>query len=96
MSDPQVYHPNETEKVEGQLYCYKDMHRPCTAECVAYLPQPPSGPHYPLDAQWTHCLVLVNQEKQVRHLIVIASELTSASKREAAKNINAHTPQVPK
>lgn len=81
--DEQGYHPNMSARssdgespgpTEGPA-CYRDQCRICGPDCMAFLPQVPEGPVY-VGEQWAHCLILVNQERTGRHLVVLADTLT--------------------
>lgn len=59
------------------LFCYKDQHRPCGPECMAFLPQVPEGATY-VGVQWAHCHLLVNAERVGKHVIIIVDLLKQA------------------
>lgn len=65
---PEEYAPQGTE-----LYCFLDSSRPCSAECMAFLPVKPEGPDYD-DQQWPACMLLVNLHKLGKHHVAIAQQ----------------------
>jgi hypothetical protein len=73
-----------------QLGCFIAQDRICGPDCMAFLPQAPTGPTY-LGEQWPHCMVLVSLEKGARHLTIIAGE---ALKSAANAIRNAPAPKV--
>lgn len=90
--DDMGYHPNMS-KGNG-LFCFKDVTRPCGADCMAFLPQVPEGAQYQ-GAQWAHCQVLVNSDRSARHLVIITnllSDVVKMQKSEAAKAIRTQKP----
>jgi len=68
---------DEKEPASG-LACFIAQDRVCGPDCMAFLPQAPTGATY-LGQQWAHCLVLVSVEKGARHLTILAGEATKAS-----------------
>jgi hypothetical protein len=56
------------------LMCFKDQHRPCSAECMAFLTTPPPDREY-IGQQWAHCLELVTGHRKAKHLVIIADLL---------------------
>lgn len=56
------------------LQCYRDQHRPCSAECMAFLTDTPADKEY-LGQQWAHCLELVTGHRKAKHLVIIADLL---------------------
>jgi len=74
--------------------CYRDQARICGPDCMAYLPQKPEGKAY-IGEQWAHCHVLVNMDRQGRHLVVLAdvgSKLVSVQRKAEAEAVRQKTP----
>ena len=76
--EERAYHPDMKEKTANGLYCFKDMTRPCGADCMAYQLEKPEGPDY--RSQWANCSILVNEHKSAKHLIIIAQGVTTLLK----------------
>jgi hypothetical protein len=97
-TEPHLHHPNVRTEPESKtgLYCFKDSARPCAAECMAFI-TPPDGPDYK-DQQWARCLILVNEHRMGKHLVVLAAgvgELLQIRKKAAADVARTNQPAVP-
>lgn len=67
-----VYHPDMKEDGPSSgLCCFMDKERPCGADCMAFLTDPPSKDDY-VGQQWSHCHLLVNAHRVGKHLVVLA------------------------
>lgn len=74
--------------------CYRDQARVCGPDCMAYLPQKPEGRAY-IGEQWAHCHVLVNMDRQGRHLVVLAdaaSKIASVQRKADAEAVRRQIP----
>lgn len=84
--DTQVYHPNQMQGTDGNLFCYQNNLRPCGPDCTAYLPQRPEGAYFEGEA-WAHCHLLVNADRVGRHLVILVDllkkDVTSRSQARA-------------
>jgi len=83
-----AYHPDIKEK--NGLYCFKDQARACGADCMAFLTHKPEGPDY--RDQWAHCMVLVDQHRSAKHLVILAQGATVLLKQNQDR---ARTSQAP-
>lgn len=70
---PFVEKPDETPPTGEEVYCFLDSGRPCTAECVAYLPVAPEGSDY-AGQQFARCTLLVNLHKLGKHHVALAQQ----------------------
>ena len=71
------------------LYCFKDNTRLCTAECMAYV-NPPAHDDFK-DAQWPHCIELINLHRIGKHVAIIAGQAS-----ELIKILRTTPPPVPR
>ena len=81
----------ETEK--SGLFCYREMARPCDASCMAYETVVPAGPDF-IGKQWAHCMLLVNEHRKGKHLVVLASSADKLVRYEDDKR-RLHQPLPP-
>lgn len=66
------YHPDQKPMgKDNGLMCFKDMTRPCGADCMAFQLERPQGPDYK-NQQWANCMILTNQHKSAKHLVILA------------------------
>ncbi len=74
------FHPNmrEVNPKEGGLSCFISQDRLCGPDCMAFLPQVPEGKDF-VGEQWAHCMLLANVHRSAKHLVIIASEMSSAN-----------------
>ena len=70
---PFLERPDEHSPPEDAVYCFLDSSRPCTAECMAFLPARPEGQDYESQT-WSACMLLVNVHKMGKHAVAIASQ----------------------
>ena len=69
----------------NELFCYRDMSRQCTAECVAYLVFPPQDKEY-VGQPWARCLDLLSKHRLAKHVTILASLLSPVPDPIAAVN----------
>lgn len=80
MSDtPYIEKPDQYTPQGNEVFCFLDSARPCTAECIAYMPVAPEGTDYENQA-FSSCLVLVNLHKAGKHVTALAQQGTSLLK----------------
>lgn len=91
---PFLEKPEEHAPEEGRLYCFLDSSRPCTSECVAFLPARPEGADYE-GQQWTTCMLLVNLHKLGKHHVALASQGQSLLKHLRVKDADARRENQP-
>jgi len=70
---PFIEKPDEYAPDKDQVFCFLDSSRPCTAECMAFLPARPDGADYE-GQTWSACMLLVNVHKMGKHAVAIASQ----------------------
>lgn len=71
---PFIEKPDMVDKPdESGLFCFLDQARPCTGECMAFLPSQPEGADYE-GQQWSKCMLLVNIHKGGKHLVALAQQ----------------------
>jgi len=75
-------------ETEDRLYCFINMERPCTAECMAYQLTPKEESPY-LDGVQQHCTVLQSLEKTGRGAVVVAGVLRKDSQERHIKDADA-------
>lgn len=81
--------PSDIEPVpENAVFCFLDASRPCTAECMAFLPARPEGEDYE-GQTFAACSLLVNAHKLGKHLTVIAQQGTMLLKHLRVKQADA-------
>ena len=68
---PFIEKPEEHAPSGNELYCFLDATRPCTSECVSFLPARPEGKDYE-GQPWAMCSLLVNAHKLGKHAVAIA------------------------
>ncbi len=74
MSDkPFIEKPDEHAPDQDQVFCFFDSSRPCSAECMAFLPARPEGPDYE-GQTWSACMILVNVHKTGKHAVALAAQ----------------------
>jgi len=82
---PFIEKPDEHMPAGNELFCFLDSSRPCTPECMAFLPARPDGPDYE-NQQWPACMILVNLHKLGKHHVVLASQGQSLLKHLRVKS----------
>ena len=65
--------PDEHAPSGDEVFCFLDSGRPCTAECMAFLPARPEGADYE-GQTWSACMLLVNAHKMGKHAVALASQ----------------------
>ncbi len=70
---PFLERPDETQPEADQAFCFLDASRPCTAECMAFLPARPEGADYE-GQTWSACMLLVNLHKMGKHHVALAQQ----------------------
>lgn len=89
MNSPQHADELDASGIERNgLFCFKDASRPCGADCMAFS-DPPEGPDFQ-GKQWANCMVLVNDHRSAKHLVILASvggQLAQKAKTEQADRI---------
>jgi len=88
--EERAYHPDIKEPPKNGLYCFKDQHRPCGADCMAFQTEKPEGPDY--RGQWANCVILTSEHKAAKHLTIIAKGVDALLKQGQDR---ARTSQVP-
>lgn len=73
-----MYHPNATGANDGGPLCFINNTRVCGPDCMAFLPQAPSGDDYKGE-QWAHCHLLVNAHRSGKHLTILANVHSQAN-----------------
>jgi len=89
-----AYHPDIKEP--NGLFCFKDHSRACGPDCMAFLTDRPEGPDY--RGQWASCMILVNEHKSAKHLVIIAqgaSTLIKQGQDKARASQTAIAPVLP-
>lgn len=81
---PFIESPDMTAPKGTELYCFIDSARPCTAECMAFLPVRPEGPDYE-GQQFAACSLLVNLHKLGKHHVAIAQQGAALLKHHRVK-----------
>ena len=71
-SEGYVERPDTRDVQEEDLFCYRDAARVCDSTCMAYLVAAPEGQDYE-GQSWSRCHLLVNEHRQGKHLVVLAS-----------------------
>lgn len=86
MDDEQVHHPEMRPVVESEkngLICWRDVDRPCGADCMAYSNPPMmKGPDYD-GKQWANCLVLTSMYQESKHVAISAQHLVKQARTPA-------------
>lgn len=82
---PFIERPEEHAPSGTELFCFLDSSRPCTSECMAFLPSRPEGQDYE-GQQWSACMLLVNVHRLGKHHIALASQGQSLLKHLRVKN----------
>lgn len=96
MNTPYIHHPTlkDDDSAKNGLVCFRDQHRPCSAACMAYDPNPPEGPDYQ-DKQWANCRLLVDSHRTAKHLVILAQGVSASlthQKNEAADRLRSTPP----
>jgi hypothetical protein len=86
-----AYHPDIKDK--NGLFCFKDGERACGADCMAFLTERPEGPDY--RGQWASCMVLVNEHKSAKHLVILAQGASALIKQGQDKARASQTAPAP-
>ena len=93
-----VYTPDELEDDPGNgLSCFKDQHRQCGPDCMAYLGLGQTAPSKLLNSQQATCLELVTLERTARSTTIAAQllkELLDRGKNNEADRKRAEAQQA--
>ena len=77
--EPFIHPPDHVEPAADELFCFKDMSRPCKPDCMAYQTFVPEGDDYK-GQPWAHCRLLVDSYRTAKHLPILARSLSDIAK----------------